>query len=130
MSSRRSAFSVRKAASAFLLAALFATASFAATYKRVYNFTGASDGGDPATTLSFDSLGNAYGTTAAGGDFGFGTVFMLSPDGQQTTLYSFTGGGDGLSPHGGVILDAAGNLYGTAEAGGQYDFGVVWEITP
>ena len=136
MSSRRSAFSVRQAASAFLLAALFATASFAATYKRVYNFTGASDGGDPATTLSFDSLGNAYGTTAAGGDFGFGTVFMLSPDGQQTTLYSFTGGGDGLSPHGGVILDAAGNLYGTTVAGGFGGIcagdgcGVVFELSP
>lgn len=113
----RSAFLSRTCA-AFAFAAILVNASWAGTYKRLYNFTGGADGGDPATRLTFDRAGNAYGTTASGGDFNFGTVFMLTPSGQETVLYSFTGGGDGLDPHGGVTLDRAGNLYGTTVAGG------------
>ncbi len=124
-----------KACTAFAFAAILAHVSWAATYKKLYNFTGGTDGGDPATPLTFDSAGNAYGTTAAGGDFDLGTVFMLMPSGQETVLYSFTGGGDGQDPHGGVTLDGAGNLYGTAVAGGSGGFcagdgcGVVFELT-
>lgn len=121
---------------AFVLVAVLANVSSAATYKKVYNFTGGNDGGDPSTPLTFDNAGNAYGTTPAGGDFDFGTVFMLAPSGQETVLYSFTGGGDGLDSHGGVILDKAGNLYGTTAAGGFGGFcsgngcGVVFELSP
>jgi uncharacterized repeat protein (TIGR03803 family) len=125
-----------RACAVLAVSAMLANVSWAATYKRVYNFTGGTDGGDPATPLTFDSAGNAYGTTAAGGDFDFGTVFMLTPSGQQTVLYSFTGGGDGLDPHGGVTLDSVGNLYGTTVAGGFGGFcagdgcGVVFELSP
>ena len=117
-------------------AAILVSLSQAATYKKIYNFSGGNDGGDPATRLTFDSAGNAYGTTAAGGAYGFGTVFMITPSGQEQVLYSFTGGGDGLDPHGGVTLDSAGNLYGTTVAGGFGGFcagdgcGVVFELTP
>jgi uncharacterized repeat protein (TIGR03803 family) len=109
--------------------------SHAATYERIYSFAGGLDGSDPSSTLTFDSGGNAYGTTAAGGDFGLGTVFMVTPSRQEQVLYSFTGGGDGSDPHGGVILDAAGNLYGTTVAGGVGlcagdGCGVVFELTP
>ena len=111
------------------------TSLSSATYKTVYNFTGAPDGGDPATQLTFDRAGNAYGTTAAGGSFNFGTVFKISPSGKQTVLYSFSGGVDGLDPHGGVTLDSAGNLYGTTVAGGSGGLcagdgcGVVFELS-
>lgn len=121
---------------AFAAVTILATASQAATYKMLYNFAGGTDGSDPATRLTFDGAGNAYGTTAAGGDFDFGTVFMLAPSGQETVLYSFTGGGDGLDPHGGVTLDGAGNLYGTTVAGGFGGLcagdgcGVIFELTP
>ena len=47
-----------------------------------------------------------------------------------TDLYDFTGGSDGGYPVGDVTLDANGNLFGTASAGGSNDYGVVWEITP
>jgi uncharacterized repeat protein (TIGR03803 family) len=67
---------------AFALVAILANVSWAATYKRLYNFTGGTDGGNPATPLTIDSAGNLYGTTAAGGDFDFGTVFKLSPTGE------------------------------------------------
>jgi uncharacterized repeat protein (TIGR03803 family) len=121
---------------ALALAVILANVSSAATYERVYSFTGGTDGGDPATPLTFDNAGNAYGTTAAGGDFDLGTVFMLTPTGQETVLYSFTGGSDGQDPHGGVTLDSAGNLYGTTVAGGSGGLcagdgcGVVFELTP
>jgi uncharacterized repeat protein (TIGR03803 family) len=127
--------STGRACAILTFVAVLANISSAATYKKLYNFTGGTDGGDPATALTFDSVGNAYGTTAAGGDFDFGTVFMLSPSGQQTVLYSFTGGSDGLDPHGGVTVDGAGNLYGTTVAGGFGGLcagdgcGVIFELT-
>lgn len=101
----------------------FLTPAFAASSgKVIYNFTGQNDGSDPATPITFDTSGNAYGTTVTGGDFGCGTVFQLAPIGggwQQTTLYSFTCGVDGKNPYGGVTLDSTGNLYGTTVAGGS-----------
>lgn len=102
----------------FAAVVILSVVSHAAAYKKVYSFAGGFDGSDPASPLIFDSAGNAYGTTAAGGDSDLGTIFMITPSGEEQVLYSFEGGGDGSDPHGGVILDAAGNLYGTAVAGG------------
>lgn len=80
-------------------------------------------------TLALDPAGNLYGTTELGGLAGngclnkqCGTVFRLDMAGTYTTLYSFTtgvGGGDGYNPVAGVLLDAAGNLYGTTLSGGS-----------
>ncbi len=71
------------------------------------------NGVDPRSSLILDSAGNLYGTTFYGGQYGFGTVFMLDPEDQLTVLYPFQGLGDGGHPWGGVVRDAAGNLYGT-----------------
>ncbi len=74
------------------------------------------------SSLVEDASGNLYGTTRTGGANGFGTVFELSPTSngwQRSTLHSFTGGRDGANPYFGVILDSAGNLYGTTGAGGD-----------
>ena len=115
---------------------VFLGISHAAAYKRVHNFGAGLDGADPATQLAFDGAGNAYGTTAAGGDFDLGTIFMITPSGEEQILWSFTGGIDGSDPHGGVTLDAAGNMYGTVVAGGGGGFcagdgcGVVFELKP
>ncbi len=88
----------------------------------LYSFTGQHiDGADPASRLIFDSQGNLYGTTVYGGagtgpscvGFGCGTVFKLTPSGQETVLYSFNGGVDGWNPYSGLIFDSLGNLYGT-----------------
>jgi uncharacterized repeat protein (TIGR03803 family) len=77
-----------------------------------------------------DSAGNLYGTTPEGGTANAGVVYEVVSSGQETVLYSFTGGADGRSPSAGVIRDSAGNLYGTASLGGKWYGGVVFKLTP
>jgi uncharacterized repeat protein (TIGR03803 family) len=84
----------------------------------LYSFTDGADGGAPMGPLIRDAAGNLYGTTAEGGQFGWGTVFRLDNTGKETVLYAFTGGTDGSSPRAGVIRDSTGNFYGTTEFGG------------
>jgi uncharacterized repeat protein (TIGR03803 family) len=92
----------------------------------VYNFSGGSDGAYPAGRVAFDSSGNLYGSTAYAGSVACfcGIVFSLAPtslSGQWTfsVLHTFNGESDGSSPYEGVILDSAGNIYGTAFSGGS-----------
>ena len=94
--------------------------------------------------LAIDSKGNLYGSTAEGGanvcvDVGCGTIFKITRArastgvvGMETILYSFAGGASGFNPGGSVIIDEAGNLYGTTVSGGspQCQCGVVYELSP
>jgi uncharacterized repeat protein (TIGR03803 family) len=75
-----------------------------------------------------DSAGNLYGTTSSGGTANVGVVYKVDAAGQQKVLYSFTGGADGSGPYAGVILDSAGNLYGTTVHGGTAGAGVVFKL--
>jgi len=84
----------------------------------LYSFQGSSDGWEPLGGLLKDKVGNLYGTTGGGGNGDQGTVFKLAPDGTESVLYAFKGGSDGDNPETGVIMDKAGNLYGTTFAGG------------
>jgi len=96
----------------------------------LYTFSGAAG---PEANLIMDANGNLYGTTFADGAYGYGNVFKLTPSNGNwtyTDLYDFTGGNDGANPESSVSFDASDNLYGTAEYGGAYGNGVVWEITP
>src|SRR6202050_4053365 len=61
----------------------------------LHSFTGGDDGGTPRGKLAHGGDGNFYGTTQTGGTNGAGTVFRISPDGELTKLYSFTGGNEG-----------------------------------
>ena len=96
------------------------------TEKVLHNFNiNGKDGFYPYAGLIFDAAGNLYGTTGYGGTgvcisvmpTGCGTVFELKPKAgggwTEMVLHSFAGGSDGDLPQGGVILDPAGNLYGT-----------------
>lgn len=94
----------------------------------LYSFTGGADGGTPLSNLLRDPAGNLYGTTIAGGAAGAGVVFKIDTSGNETVLYSFTGGNDGGFPISGVIRDSAGNLYGTTNGGGASGAGVVFKI--
>ncbi len=94
----------------------------------LYSFTGGTDGGYPGAGLIEDWAGNFYGTTGGGGASGAGAVFKLDRRGNETVLYSFTGGVDGGYPEAGLIQDLAGNLYGTTSSGGASGAGVVFKL--
>ena len=94
----------------------------------LYSFTGGADGGYPYAGLLFGPDGNFYGTTNGGGASNAGVVFKLDPSGNETVLYTFTGGADGGYPLAGVIRDSAGNLYGTTNGGGASNAGVVFKL--
>jgi uncharacterized repeat protein (TIGR03803 family) len=108
----------------------------------LYAFTGGADGGYPQAGLIADAVGNLYGTAEEGGDlscnapYGCGVVFKLAPPAQpggawtETVLYNFTGAPDGAYPIAGVIMDSAGNLYGTTINGGTSGAGAVFKLAP
>jgi uncharacterized repeat protein (TIGR03803 family) len=91
------------------------------TERVIYDFHGDGDGYFPADPLALDQAGNLYGTTGKGGSGASGTVFRLTPASDmwdETILYNFQGGGDGLFPLAGVTLARDGNIYGTTREGG------------
>jgi uncharacterized repeat protein (TIGR03803 family) len=105
----------------------------------LYRFQGGSDGANPSYgDVVFDQAGNMYGTTRVGGGTGCGgngcgVVYELMPTGgghwSESIIYRFTSGQDGAEPVGGVIVDSAGNLYGTSYAGGSFGGGTVFQLT-
>jgi uncharacterized repeat protein (TIGR03803 family) len=105
----------------------------------IYSFAvGGEDGGNPSGYLIFDRVGNLYGTTLYGGkgcaSNGCGVVFELSPTGSswnEKVLHKFAGGThDGAYPVEGLVMDLAGNLYGTTSSGGDNGGGTVFELSP
>jgi uncharacterized repeat protein (TIGR03803 family) len=103
---------------------------------------GFGDASTPLAGLVRDEAGNLYGTTYEGGGLGgpdtfcdliggyyCGTVFKVTPTGEETILHAFSGGTDGGIPLSDLILDPNGNLYGTASMGGLFGNGVVFETT-
>ncbi|HKT87163.1 MAG TPA: choice-of-anchor tandem repeat GloVer-containing protein [Candidatus Sulfotelmatobacter sp.] len=113
------------------------------SFKTIHSFTGGDDGGVPQYDLKFDSAGNLYSTTYVGGKYGYGVVFELihhsNDSWSERVVHHFRGGGDGAGPFGGVIFDAAGNLYGTTSVGGDNECfnavspggcGTVYKLTP
>ncbi len=136
------------AASAALLIVIMVTLALVpgacaqSTYKTLHKFmTAGADGKLPLAGLIFDAAGNLYGTTYVGGNHGYGAVFKLAPNANgswtESVLHNFTVGADGGFPLVGLILDQAGNLYGTARYGGggpsscySWACGVVFKLTP
>ena len=104
-------------------------------FQTLYSFTGSPDGELPYGELVLDKTGNLYGTTYRGGTYGVGTVFKVDKTGKETVIWNFTGNSDGAYPHGKLIIDAKGNLYGTTSNGGNLNFcntgcGTVFKLTP
>jgi uncharacterized repeat protein (TIGR03803 family) len=99
----------------------------------LHSFTGTPDGDEPLAGLVRDNAGNFYGTTLQGGTSGVGTVFKVSSSGEEIVLYSFcsvSGCADGSGPWGDLVLDSAGNLYGTTFQGGALNYGTVFKVDP
>jgi uncharacterized repeat protein (TIGR03803 family) len=101
-----------------------------------FSFT---DGAYPQAGLIEDSAGNFYGTTNLGGATGLGTVYKMDQTGHVTVLYSFlpdSNPNDGYAPASTLVRDSAGNLYGTAQFGGDLNgcfeigCGTVFKLDP
>lgn len=103
------------------------------THTVLYSFQSASDGGNPYAGLIFDSSGNLYGATSSGGSGGGGTVFKLTPSNNGTwtysLIYNFTGTTD-CGPQNSLVMNEAGNLYGTTYCDGANNIGNVFKLTP
>jgi uncharacterized repeat protein (TIGR03803 family) len=101
-------------------------------FKLLYSFAGDSDGANPAGSLVLDRKGNLYGTTQFGGSddcsSGCGTVFKLSPGGEEKILYAFHGGSDGYQPMAGLLPDRSGGYYGTTFYGGSDGCGTLFQL--
>ena len=99
----------------------------------LHQFTGGKDGGVPFAGVTFDKAGNLYGTTTKGGAAGYGVVYKMTPNSNggwsYRVLHAFLDQ-PGANPWSGIILDSAGNLYGTTGGDGTKTFGSVFEITP
>ena len=117
---------------------LFMTPTRAAAQKEalIYSFLDNNrDGSSPPAAPIFDAAGNLYGMTSFGGAHNYGAVFELSPKvgggWREQILHSFSNTGkDGYNPYAGLVLDAAGNLYGTTAYGGAHNGGIVFELSP
>jgi hypothetical protein len=123
------------------------------TFDVLHRFTSGADGNDPLAKLVRDSAGYLYGTTAGGGrtpascaanastgvPAGCGTIYRLKPpaagktEWTEAVLHRFVGNAGGANPIGSLILDKAGDLYGTTYLGGTSTFGplgTVFKLAP
>ncbi len=101
-------------------------------YTVLYSFKGGADGSGPYAGVVLDSAGNLYGTTYNGGasNGSYGVIYKVGPSGQETVLHIFKGAPDGAHPFAGMVMDPAGNLYGTTYSGGAYSVGAVYKLSP
>jgi uncharacterized repeat protein (TIGR03803 family) len=110
----------------------FCGSAEAFTFQELAAFTNtpaaAANPANPAGGLIQGTDGNFYGTSFAGGNYGLGTVFVMSPSGYVTVLVSFNGA-NGANPRGSMVTDGAGNFYGVTYGGGQSNAGTVFKIT-
>jgi uncharacterized repeat protein (TIGR03803 family) len=122
--------SIRRGVGALML--LLSSCAWAGSAGRVlYLFPGGDKGNLPLASLVFDEAGNMYGTTYDGGTYGWGTVFELKRTRigwNYQVIYSPVYD-DGANPMASLVLDAAGNIYGTAFDGGSNGCGTVFRLT-
>jgi uncharacterized repeat protein (TIGR03803 family) len=131
----------------FVCALMLANAFASAPQNHTIKYVSGPNGAGITSTLISDAAGNLYGTTLAGGGTacnyhnaeldGCGTIFELSPDGANhwtyTVLHEFQYATDGDYPYSGLVMDASGNLYGTAVKGGDgnpFGPGTAYELSP
>lgn len=92
------------------------------------------DGMDPEAGPALDAQGNVYGTTTKKGENRLGTVYKYEPATKTfSVIYNFcsqSNCNDGQQPAGELLVDAAGNIYGTTQLGGSHGAGVIFELSP
>jgi len=105
------------------------------TYSLIYEFgtPGYTDAISPYGPLTIDASGTLYGAAISGGIYGYGAVFKLSQSGgswAESVLFNFTLDYGATDYPNGLVVDAAGNLYGTTTSGGAYGVGTIYKLTP
>lgn len=102
----------------------------------LHAFTGYPDLNSPSSEIVFDQAGNLYGSSGYGGPYpiglGLGGVYELTlsqGSWSYSIAYAFPGTPNGWGPFGAVLLDQAGNIYGTTYGGGAYTYGTVYKMT-
>jgi uncharacterized repeat protein (TIGR03803 family) len=107
------------------------TVAHAQSFSVLYNF--GSNAGDPYDP-SYSGIvaqgrdGNLYSTAVAGGTFGYGATFKITPGGTLTVPYNFDAPSG--TPFSGLTLGTDGNFYGATANGGTSGLGTVFKITP
>ena len=100
----------------------------------IHAFTGGADGATGSAGRMIFHRGALYGAATAGGTYGSGVVFKLTPTGRGKwdfrTIYSFRGQPDGSFPYGALLFDNLGNIYGTTYYGGDNGIGTVYQLSP
>jgi uncharacterized repeat protein (TIGR03803 family) len=98
----------------------------------LYNFGSVSDGSVPVAGVTLDASGNLYGTTSAGGAYGYGRVFELvqANSWAETVIHDFANLSDGSTPYAGLIPGPSGVFYGAATANGSQGGGTIFQLTP
>jgi len=95
----------------------------------LHRFTPSGPDGFAPVFLTSDSKGNLYGAASGGGIYQYGVIFRMTTSGEESVLYSFTGGDDGGLPTAGLALDSQDTIYGTTTGGGKLLWGTVFKLT-
>jgi len=111
-----------------LMLAVATTSAPAQTLTVLHSFTNSPDGAYPVAPVLRDDAGNLYGTTSIGGSLTYGALYKIDSAGNESVLLSFDVAPGGAFPAGSLIMDAKGNIYGTAKEGNG-GAGVAYELT-
>ena len=99
------------------------------TLETLYSFTNNAVGCLPVAGLIQASDGNFYGTAAAGGAHGYGTIYRMTTNGAVSLIYTFANGSLGGIPFGALVQGTNGYLYATTSSGGNNGDGVILRTT-
>src|SRR5262249_40950997 len=108
--------------------AVYELAQGSGTISTVAQFGYGTEGGFLNSGVIMDGAGNLYGTAPSGGPGGWGTIFEISPGSSTITVLAAFNNSNGGSPLGGMVMDGAGNLFGTTYAGGAGGYGTIFEL--
>ena len=103
-------------------------------FQVIHTFTGGDDGAAGSAGRMLVQHGRLFGAVTAGGRYGSGVVFELTPtpvgEWNFRALYSFRGQPDGSFPYGALLRGGTGKIYGTTYYGGENGIGTVYELSP
>jgi uncharacterized repeat protein (TIGR03803 family) len=102
--------------------------------RALYTFASNAGGENPYAGLVMTAKGKFYGTAIESGPDDGGVAYELvrvkGNEWKETVLHAFGATGDGNAPYGRLVADKSGDLFGTTVFGGEYNGGIVYELSP